>query len=310
LLRDQLAAEASRGTGAPIAVHAHAVVGDFFPVTWRRVLDVPAFWLILLPFALPAVAITGWVAMARLLRRPGLDSAIRSDALTLSIVGIVGLVVSWLLASTLGDNNDLGWRAALPGIYMLTAFAAAGIAQWTAARAWIAVAAALLAIALGLPRSAEIVRANVTGVARPGAAAFAQAPALWAAVRRHAAPDERVLDNPQFLAELTAWPGNISWALLADRRSCYAGPVFALIFTPLPQARREAIDAQFNRVFAGDGSADDVRALATVYACRVVVLVPSDGAWTRDPFAASPYYRLVESAADRWRIYRAVDEPR
>jgi hypothetical protein len=310
MLRDQLAANAARDTGAPIAIHLHAVLGDFFSGPWRHILDAPAYWLVLLPFALPATAITGWVAMAGLLGRRELDTAARSDALALALVGIVGLGVSWLFASTLGDNNDLGWRAALPGIYMLTAFAAAGIAEWMAAGAWVAVAAALIAIALGLPRSVEIIGANATGVARPGAAAFAQAPALFAAVRRHAAPDERVLNNPQFLAGLTAWPGNISWALLADRRSCYAGRVFALIFTTLPEARREAIDARFSRVFAGEGSAEDVRALATVYECRVVVLIPSDGAWTRDPFAASAFYRLVENVPDRWRIYRSVEQPK
>ena len=56
---------------------------------------------------------------------------------------------------------------------------------------------------------------------------------------------------------MTPWPGNISWALLANRRSCFAGDQLLLAFAPLPRARREEIDAQFIRVFAGDGSADD-----------------------------------------------------
>jgi len=29
-----------------------------------------------------------------------------------------------------------------------------------------------------------------------------------------------------------------------------------------------------------------------------------DEAWTNDPFAASPLYRLVEADRDRWRIYQ------
>jgi hypothetical protein len=310
LLHDQLAATSGRETGAPVAFHVHAVLGDFFAAPWRRLLDVPAYWLVLLPFALPAIAITGWIALARMLARRGIGPSVRRDALALALLGVVGLAISGLLTSTLGDNNDLGWRAALPGIVMLTAFAAAGISEWTAVRARLAVAAALVAIALGLPRSVEIIRANVTGVARPGAAAFAQAPAMWEAVRHHAAPDERVLNNPRFLEEFTAWPGNISWALLANRRSCYAGRVFALIFTAMSSAQREDIDAQFARVFDGKGTGDDLRELATVYGCRVVVVTPADGAWGNDSFAASPYYRLVEGVADRWRIYRAVDQAR
>jgi MFS family permease len=308
VLHDQLAATSSRETGAPVAVHVHAVLGDFFAAPWRRLLDVPAYWLVLLPFALPAIAITGWVALAKALARRRIDLAVRSDALVLALLGVIGLAISGLLTSTLGDNNDLGWRAALPGIFMLTAFAATGISDWVAARARLAVAAALVATALGLPRSVEIIRANMTGVARPGAAAFAQAPAMWEAVRHHAAPDERVLNNPRFLEDFTPWPGNISWALLANRRSCYAGRVFALIFTAMSSAQREELDAKFTRVFDGKSTTDDLRELATVYGCRVVVLTPADGAWGSDPFAASPDYRLVESVADRWRIYRAVDQ--
>ena len=37
---------------------------------------------------------------------------------------------------------------------------------------------------------------------------------------------------------------------------------------------------------------------------RVAIVTARDGAWTRDPFAASPLYRLIEGN-DIWRIYRA-----
>ena len=140
---------------------------------------------------------------------------------------------------------------------------------------------------------------------RPAADAqiFAQAPELWAAVRRYAAPTARVANNPLYLQDLTPWPANMSWALLADRSSCFAGREMALAFAPLPPDRRKAINAQFIRVFAGQGSAADVDAMATKFACDVVVVVPQDGAWTKDPFAASPDYRLAETRAGRWRIY-------
>ena len=312
-LHDQLAL-AAQETRVPIALHPYAVLGEAFPAPLRRLLDLPAFWLVLLPVELPAIAVTGAVAAAMLLRRAQLDSATRRDTLALVLLAAGGLLVSWLLASTLAENNDLGWRAALPPIAVLTAFAAAGLARAVAARAALPVAAALFAIALGLPRSLEILRDDASGHMQPDAAAFAEAPRMWAAVRRHSLPDERVGNNPLFLRAATPWPANISWALMADRRSCYAGHEFAFVFTALTAEQRREIDAQFIRVFAGDGSPDDVRDLAMRYGCRVIALAAADGAWARDPFASSPFFHVVESAPGRWRIYRATvtgnDPPR
>jgi len=305
-LHDQFVATAIRGGGAPVMVEPYRVLGDFFPERLRRILDLPAFWLVLLVVEFPAIYLTGTVAWATFLAAPDLDRERRLDTLALGLLAATGLAVSWLLVSTLGDNNDLGWRAVLPAILVLTVFSAVGLARWIAARAWIAVAAAVGAICLGLPGAIEIVRGNIAGHDQPEAKAFAQTPDLWAAVRRHAAPQERVGNNPLSLRGVTPWPIDISWALLSDRRSCYAGREFALVFTALPAARRAAIDAQFIRLFAGEGSADDVRDLATRYGCRVVVVTPADGAWSRDPFASSPLYRLVEAIPERWRIYRAT----
>jgi len=95
----------------------------------------------------------------------------------------------------------------------------------------------------------------------------------------------------------------MSWALLGNRSSCFAGREMALAFAPLPPPRREAINAQFIRIFAGAGTPTDVEAMATEYGCDVVVLVPQDGAWTKDPFASSADYRLAEARDGRWRIY-------
>ncbi len=95
----------------------------------------------------------------------------------------------------------------------------------------------------------------------------------------------------------------MSWALLADRSSCFAGRELALAFAPLPADRREAINAQFVRVFAGEGTADDVDDMAKKFGCDVVVVVAQDGAWSNDPFASSPDYRLAEYREGQWRIY-------
>jgi hypothetical protein len=190
-------------------------------------------------------------------------------------------------------------------VLALTIFAAAKLANWIAAHRRVVAAAAIGAVLLGMVEGAAIVDENLSGRGAPVSALFARTPAMWAAVRRHAAPDERVANNPLFLQEVTPWPVNLSWALLANRRSCFAGRELALAYAPLTNARREEIDAQFIRVFSGNGLPDDVRELALQYQCQVVVITAQDGAWTRDPFAASPYYQLAETKAGEWRIYRA-----
>jgi hypothetical protein len=72
-------------------------------------------------------------------------------------------------------------------------------------------------------------------------------------------------------------------------------------------AENDALDALFIRVFAGDGSAEDVHRMATQYACHTIVVSAQDGAWQHNPFAASADYRLAEDAPGRWRIYVVVE---
>jgi hypothetical protein len=309
LLREQLTMAAMRGGGAPITLQFYPVLTDKIPAMLRAWLNPPAFWLALLPIELPAIYVTGMFALAWFWRAPGLALPTRHLATALAAVAIICLVVSWLLASTLGGNNDLGWRALLPALMALTAFAAAGIARAFAARAYVAVAAALVAALLGMPFAIDLIRDNLLGEPRAADRQFAASAEMWAAVRRHAAADERVADNPLFLHDMTVWPVNISWALLANRRSCYAGRELVLVYSSLAASARENIDAQFARVFDGHPAPGAVDALATMYNCRVIVLTPGDSAWRSDPFAASPRYRLVEEVPERWRIYRAMDLP-
>ncbi len=309
LLREQLTMAAARGGGAPITLQFYPVLTDEIPAALRAWLNPAAFWLVQLPIELPAIYVTGMVALAWFWRAPGVTPRTRHLAAALAALAITCLVVSWLLASTLGGNNDLGWRALLPAVMALTAFAAAGIARAFAARVYIVVAVAIGAALLGLPFGIDLIRDNLLGEPRPADRQFAASADLWAAVRRHAGADERLADNPLLLHDMTVWPVNISWALLANRRSCYAGRELVLVYSSLSAAARETIDAQFTRVFDGHPAPGDIDALATTYDCRVIVLTPGDGAWRSDPFAASPRYRLVEEMPERWRIYRAKDSP-
>jgi len=264
------------------------------------VLDVPAYWFILLPIEFPATFVAGLIALVVTQRTLAAGLEKTAVSIFIALAG-AGLFVAWLLVSTLGDNNDLGLRAVLPAALVLIVGAAVGMMR-VPYRTLIA-ATALGGLVLSLPDTVAMVRSNVAGSPAADARTFAQAPELWAAVRRYAAPGMRVANNPLYLQDLTPWPANMSWALLADRSSCFAGREMALAFAPLPPDRREAINAQFIRVFAGQGSAGDVDAMATKFACDVVVLVPQDGAWNSDPFASSRDYRLAESRAGQWRIY-------
>jgi hypothetical protein len=302
ILYDQATAVGTRGGVSPVALQTYEVLGDAFPQALRQLLDMPAFWLILLVIELPAIYLTGVLAMVQLTRN--LDPRRKAVATVLIHLTAACLAVAWLMVSTVGGNNDLGWRAVLPACIALTVFAVAGLAHWTKTRIRLA-AAGFVAIALGLPSGFEIIAHNITGSRGSADKAFATTPEMWAAVRRHAGPADRIANNPLFLEEMTPWPVNISWTLLSNRRSCYAGFDLALPFIPLPRPRLRAIDAQFNRVFSGDGWPDDMRELATKYGCRVAVVTELDGAWTRDPFATSPHWRLVETSGRGWRIYIA-----
>ncbi|MBI1207594.1 MAG: hypothetical protein GC191_09945 [Azospirillum sp.] len=308
LLIDQYQAAQWRAVTSPVGVAPMAVLSTLVPEGVRRLLDLPAFWTVFLLVQFPALYPLGALALARRGGFGGSDSEPSAGVTALAVLGVTSLLVSWLLVSRIGENNDLGWRAILPGLLVLTAIGAAFLAsrglRW---RSGVGIAVATL-IVLGLPHTAELALYNAIGLQRPASeAGFARSQALWAAVRRHTGPAERVANNPLFLGELTLWPVNLSWALLSDRSSCFAGRELALAFAPLPTERREAIHAQFVRVFAGDATPEDLTDLARRYDCRVAVVTVEDGAWLRDPFAASPLYRLVERSDGQWRVYRLRD---
>jgi hypothetical protein len=302
-LSNQLMAVAVRGGDSPIVFRHFDVLGAMFPAALRRALDWPAYWLLLLPIELPATYVAGVMTLIVMLRR-GAPPQEKLATAALVCLAAAGLLASWLLASTLGDNNDLGLRAVLPAASVLIAAAAAGLLLLP--RRAVIAAAAVGGLILSLPDTAAMIRSNVEGTPTPDGSVFAQAPELWRAVRRYAAPTARVANNPLFLQDLTPWPANISWALMANRSSCFAGRELALALAPLSEEMREAINAQFVRVFAGEGAAHDVDDMARKYVCDVVVIVPQDEAWNNDPFAASPDYRLAENRDGRWRIYLAV----
>lgn len=307
-LYDQAVTTAMRGGGSPIAIWPFYVLGVAFPEPLHGVLNGPAFWLVHLTVEFPAFYPAGVIALVVFARRTDLPQAQKLAVAAFAALTLAGLVVAWLFASTIGNNNDLGWRAVLPAILMLIAFAAAGLSRWLVRPARLAPVAAIGAVLLGIPDGLLTIRSNVVAELAPSSKVFAASPAMWEAVRRHAGAADRIANNPLFLGEVTAWPVNISWALLANRRSCYAGAELAQPFAPVSAVRRDAIAALFVRTFEGNAGPDDVTQLASRFGCRVVVVTAQDGAWNNDPFAASAVYRLVESEPT-WRIYKAAADP-
>ena len=101
---------------------------------------------------------------------------------------------------------------------------------------------------------------------------------------------------------MTPWPVNISWALLANRSSCFAGRELALAFAPLTAARRDALGDQFARVFGGQGTleTEDLHDMATKYGCDVVVVVPTGQNLGRRPVRNQP--RLSSRRGARWAV--------
>jgi hypothetical protein len=306
MLYNQFMMTALRGGGSPIVIEPYAVLGDDFPAEVRRILDLPAYWLLFLVVEFPAYYLTGAVTLAFLSKDRGIAGDRKPVILAFAILTVISLSVGWLLVSTLGDNNDLSWRGVLPAILLLIVFSAVGLSKVLQRPTSLAAVCAVSLVALGLPQGAMLLYGNVVVEPEPTSKVFAATPAMWAAVRHHSSASDRIANNPHFLDDMTPWPINISWALLSNRRSCYAGRDFAIPFTALTKRRRQAIDAQFLRVFAGDATQEDIGQLANQYNCSLVVVTAQDGAWTRDPFAASPVYRLVEQDPAGWRIYRAV----
>ncbi|MDB5314962.1 MAG: hypothetical protein JWO24_806 [Rhodospirillales bacterium] len=307
MVAEMVAAGHARGGGPPVIIDHVRVLGEAVPESLRRILDAPAYWLVLLVVDFP-VAVIGAVFALRHWRRLSPRHPQGSlDATALALLALASLLCGWLLVSTAGENNDLGWRAVVPGLLVLTIAAGAAVASTWRSRPWLAGGVMALAILAAAPDGIDILGGNIRGVPSTQSRDFAEAPEMWAAVRRHAAPDERVINNPRLLRRVTPWEVNISWALLSDRRSCFGGLEIALAFVAMPPDRRHAIWEAMLRVFDGSGTAEDLTALATGYGCRVVLLAASDGAWSRDPFAADPRFRLVEAQDGRWRIYRVVD---
>jgi hypothetical protein len=304
-LYDQLKMTALRASGAPIVFQPYEIVDDAVTDRFGDFINVPVYWLVYLPVEFPAFYVAGIVTLVFLLKDYGLTSDRRGLIASFAIVIFTSLAAGGNLVSTLGENNDLGWRAVLPAILLLIVFAAIGLSRLSVRPlrplAW----AALAFVVVGIPDGGKILSNNILGTTALSSRAFAASPAVWSAVRRLTGSTERVANNPDSTATMTPWSVNLPWALMANRRSCFANIALVGPLTALSPVESERISAQFVRVFAGKAEAGDVEELAKVYHCSTALVTPEDGAWANDPFAASPFYKLSDGTA-MWRIYKVA----
>src|SRR5262249_10255226 len=160
------------------------IFADVVPEDIRRALDLPGYWLVLLPIEFPAIYVAGLMALAALPQQSVPDPSKRFAQI--AIAGLIGasLATSWLLVSTLGDVNDLALRATLPGMMCLIACAAAGTAAGLSRRSFAVAAFAIGGLVLSLPETVRMIYHYAAGTPVADAQAFAKSPELWAAVRR------------------------------------------------------------------------------------------------------------------------------
>ena len=300
---DQFRASVLRANGSPVGIWPYYVLGDETPESVRSLLDVPAYWSVFLFTEFAAFYPTGIIMFVLLVRDRWLPRWRKAYLAPSGVLALVSLIVGSLLASRLGENNDLAWRGVLPAIFVLIAFSAAGLSRYLGS----------MRLGYVLPAVALIVLASFEGVwnlsqnihiqSKQPSSLFEKSAGMWAAVRKQSNGDERVANNPRFLSDMTRWPINLSWALLSNRPSCYAGSAFGP-FAPRTRLPLEGVELQFERVFAGRPEAEDIDQFANRYNCDVVVVTSQDGAWSNDPFLSNPLYALVDSSADAWRIYK------
>ncbi len=272
-----------------------------------RIVNELAYWLVMLVADFGFAYLLSVVWCCGLRRRWRATRDLLEPALALSIV--LPLLTAQHLQSVIA-NNDLAWRIVLLPFFAMTIVAAALMSRQflATARPWL-LSAALLVLAPAMI-AGLVIAAQQDGLA-PGDGLPAdkgrlrEAADLWRAVRAITPANEAVLDNPDALADLTLWPANIGWALLADRRSCAAERRWIRSLAPqlLPDDRRRVMDL-VKRVFDGGGSEEDLATLKRDHLCATLVVVPGDGLWTATLLAHSSVYRLVDSRDGHWRLYR------
>ena len=118
-VKAQIAAAAERQVAHPIAVSPYEVFNIWIPEDWRVFLNIPGYWLAFLFIEFPAIYFPGLVSLAYSVRDASSAPPAREAIRAFAVLAIMSLTVAGYLTITFADNNDLGWRAVLPGVFRL-----------------------------------------------------------------------------------------------------------------------------------------------------------------------------------------------
>lgn len=308
LIVEQALAMSARQGGFPISFSSVMVLGDVIPEWSRPVLDPLAFYLVYLTVELQVCYVIGLPMLARLVGARSAHLGRRHQVLVLAAAVVVSLLATGFLSSTVTANNDLGWRAVLPAVLILVAISGAGMAAAIRQRVTIRRVLMFAVFLLAAFQAVLVLSSNLFPTPTGSGREFTGSIELWRDVRSVSSPLQRVVNNPDYLGKVTPWPVNISWALLSNRRSCYAARNLVEALVPLPREELDEIDALFRRVFTQGPESGDVRRLAFEFGCEIAIVTVDDPIWPIDPFAENLTYELVVARRDRWRIYRRRNE--
>jgi len=304
-LLDQMRMATLRSDGALIVLRPHPVLETAVPSLVRSWLNPVAFWLLLVPVEFPASCLLAALLLPAFWRRQ-IDAG-QQPRLWLGLLACMGaglLVAAWL-ASAISNNNDLAWRGVLPALMAAMVLAATALDARALRQGKALSVALVLVVGAASLDGAAIIRSNLS-FRRSPTQDFEVAAQMWQAVRQKTGIEDRIANNPDFLAGMTVWPINISWALQAGRRSCYAGADLVLPFSSLTRAARAETEARFRRLFAGSADDDDLRMIALQHDCRMIVLTARDPAFASFDARSGPY-QLAE-ATPGWKLYIRRDD--
>ncbi|WP_244514794.1 hypothetical protein [Ensifer sp. LCM 4579] len=275
-----------------------------------RFLDLVGYWLVLVTLDFGTIFVGFVIWSCSTLRNDIMDVARIDKAIIASV--LAPIFCAQFLHSVL-LYNDLGWDIIIPSLLIMTALTAALfstnigrkslVGRLTTTTAVLLLTPSILAGARFVYSSAFQFR--VQGPETEWGRAFKASPEMWEAVRQVTPPNEAVANNPLDFANVTFYPGNISWAILSQRRNCATS--LLLIRSYAAQLTPEQASVVYNffvSVFEGNATEDQLRVMKEKYLCKTLVITKRDGLWGKPVLDNSSIYKLVSEERDRWRIYR------
>lgn len=209
--------------------------------------------------------------------------------------------------------NDLAWDVVMPSMLLMIVLTAALLSAHFDRSTLVGRLTTMVAIVLLTPSIlaggrfvySSSFQFHVKGPETVEGKAFKASPEMWKAVRKVTRPNEAVANNPRDLASITDQPGNISWAILSQRRNCATAlgllRSYAAQLTP-----KQAADVYnfFVKAFEGAATEDQLRVMKEKFLCKTLIVTSRDGLWGKPVLDNNSVYKLISEKKGQWRIYR------